>query len=212
MKKFGQWATLLVVLIGINILAYTVFPPEERVVTKTRIEYRDTAIYRDNYEPSYVQALENGVKTLEEGIRKLNMNKTYLADENSTLRRLLEFSDSTGVVDSMAIADAVFEEYFAKKFYKDTLINDSLMLFVLNDTVSMNRIVSRDWEMNRIFPTVITDNTVYKNPRGLYLGGSLSTDVVLGIGVSYVYNNSMFTGEVTTDQTIVAGYKHKFGK
>ncbi len=212
MKKFGQWATVIVVLIGINILAYTLFPPKETIVTDTRIEYRDTAIYVDNYEPLYVQALENDVRTLEEGIYKLNTNRARLTGENSTLRRLLEFSDSTGVIDSMAIADAVFEEYFAKNFYKDTLINDSLMLFVLNDTVSMNRIVSRDWEMNRVFPTVITDNTIYKNPRGLYLGGSLSTEAVLGIGASYVYNNSMFTGEVTTDKTIVAGYKHRFGK
>ena len=211
MKKFGTLA-LLIITIGLVIYLQFFKEPEETIVTKTRIEYRDTTIYQDNYEPSYVQSLENSVKSMEQGITRLVNDRCNLTKENSTLRRLLDFSDSTGVIDSMAIADVVFEDYFSKNFYKDTLINDSLMLFVLNDTVSMNRVISRDWEMNRVFPTVIIDNTVYKTPRGLYVGGSLSTDAALGLGASYVHNNSMFTGEYTTNKEIVVGYKHRIGR
>jgi hypothetical protein len=49
---------------------------------------------------------------------------------------------------------AILAAFFAKHFYKDTLLNDTNALIVVSDTISRNRIISRS-PLLRIYPHII---------------------------------------------------------
>jgi len=84
---------------------------------------------------------------------------------------------------------AILEDYFAKYFYNDTLIDNEFMFVSIKDTVSENKIIYRKPTIS-YFPTYITKTVPIKNPvkRKLYIGGSISgfNDIIPYIGVMYL--------------------------
>ena len=68
---------------------------------------------------------------------------------------------------------AIIADYLTKKYYSDTLVNDSNLFVAIYDVMQYNSIISRQ-PVIRFFPTIITKtNTVVKDPvlvRKLFAG------------------------------------------
>ena len=68
---------------------------------------------------------------------------------------------------------AILKDYYAKYFYTDTLHIDTLGYAVINDTISLNSILSRDIKTNILIPTSTITNTIYINKNEFYWGLSV---------------------------------------
>jgi len=71
---------------------------------------------------------------------------------------------------------AILQDYYSKHYYIDTLANDSIALVVIRDTVSQNRIISRQKSLT-FFQRTIKQTTTIKAPslnrRKLFVGLSI---------------------------------------
>jgi len=95
---------------------------------------------------------------------------------------IVEVHDTITEIDTVK----VIGDYFTKKFYSDTLNEDSLIAIV-NDTVYKNSIISRQFKYELIYPTVtITkDSSVLKNEFfwGLDMAGTKNQLNLIGAGI-----------------------------
>jgi hypothetical protein len=73
--------------------------------------------------------------------------------------------DTTKLIDTAYVVG----DYYSTYFYKDSLISDTLHLYV-NDSISQNKIQSRSLKYTLKFPTVTVTNTVIKNKNEFYIG------------------------------------------
>jgi hypothetical protein len=71
---------------------------------------------------------------------------------------------------------SVLKDYYAKYFYTDTIMLDSLGYVTINDTITRNLISFRDVQSEILIPTTTITNTVYINKRELYVGTTLNGD------------------------------------
>jgi hypothetical protein len=82
---------------------------------------------------------------------------------------------------------SILKDYYAKYFYTDTLHIDTLGYAVVNDTISRNKVLSRNVTTNILIPNTTVTNTVYINNRewywGLGLAGKSSQLNYLGGGI-----------------------------
>lgn len=82
-------------------------------------------------------------------------------------------------IDTM-IADvdtlSILKDYYAHVFYNDTILLDTLGYLIVNDTITQNRIASRDIQSEIRIPTTTTfiRETVLVNERELYVGPVLN--------------------------------------
>jgi hypothetical protein len=84
--------------------------------------------------------------------------------------------DTVEVHDTIPVDTAsVLEEYFATYAYTDTLKKDSVT-FIINDTISQNKILSRGIKYNLVYPTTIISTEREVNKRELYIGFGLGGD------------------------------------
>ena len=70
---------------------------------------------------------------------------------------------------------AILKDYFTTYAYTDTLKKDSVT-FVINDTISQNKILSRGIKYNLIYPTTTITTEREVNKRELYIGFGLGGD------------------------------------
>ena len=80
------------------------------------------------------------------------------------------FISQTEPVDTMAL----LRDYYAKYYYEDTVLVDTFGYVTINDTISQNKIESRQTTSTVRIPTKIVTNTIFIDKRELYLGGSLA--------------------------------------
>lgn len=59
---------------------------------------------------------------------------------------------------------AILRDYFATRFYSDTIRNDSSFLVIINDSVSHNRITYRQPYIQNLRPTAINTTIINTNP------------------------------------------------
>jgi hypothetical protein len=84
--------------------------------------------------------------------------------------------DTIEIHDTIPVDTAsVLEEYFAAYAYTDTLKKDSVT-FIINDTISQNKILSRGIKYNLVYPTTIIQTEREVNQRELYVGFGLGGD------------------------------------
>lgn len=100
------------------------------------------------------------------------------------------------VLDTMYLIDEVHDtafivkDYSVVKAYSDTIYKDSNK-FVINDTISQNKILSRGFQAYLTEKTIIKNNYIFEKQRGaLYLGAFTQYErnngkVGLGIGLQY---------------------------
>ena len=70
---------------------------------------------------------------------------------------------------------AILEDYFARYFYEDTVVNTDSFYVIVYDTVSQNQIAGRSTRYNILYPVITNTITEkhYINAREVYLGGNI---------------------------------------
>lgn len=69
---------------------------------------------------------------------------------------------------------AILKDYYSRHYYVDTLADDSIAFIIIRDTVSRNRIISRQKQL-MFYPSTIKETTIRKIPNNkkLYVGLSI---------------------------------------
>tara|TARA_B100002019_G_scaffold230141_1_gene203571 strand:+ start:787 stop:1443 length:657 start_codon:yes stop_codon:yes gene_type:complete len=122
-------------------------------------------------EPITVVRIETKYDTIVETVPTyIPKYKTRVKWKTKTIHDTIEIHDTIPVDTA-----SVLEEYFATYAYTDTLKKDSVT-FIINDTISQNKILSRGIKYNLIYPTTIIQTEREVNKRELYVGFGLGGD------------------------------------
>lgn len=89
-------------------------------------------------------------------------------------------------VDTLAILQA----YFNKNAYSDTLVNDSALLVVVNDTISRNQIKSRIPFIVRHYPVITNTKTIYATKDEWFIGGYFGQS--FGAELTYRHHKNLY--------------------
>jgi hypothetical protein len=81
----------------------------------------------------------------------------------------VEIDTFRGPIDTTEI----LKDYYSKYYYVDTLKVDTFGFVLVKDTVSQNKISSRNIEYNINVPKITIEKTTYLNNREFYLGPSI---------------------------------------
>ena len=122
-------------------------------------------------EPITVVKIETKYDTIVETVPTyIPKYKTRVKWKTKTVHDTVEIHDTIPVDTA-----SVLEEYFATYAYTDTLKKDSVT-FIINDTISQNKILSRGIKYNLVYPTTIIQTEREVNKRELYVGFGLGGD------------------------------------
>ena len=122
-------------------------------------------------EPITVVKIETKYDTIVETVPTyIPKYKTRVKWKTKTVHDTIEIHDTIPVDTA-----SVLEEYFAAYAYTDTLKKDSVT-FIINDTISQNKILSRGIKYNLVYPTTIIQTEREINKRELYVGFGLGGD------------------------------------
>lgn len=153
----------------------------------------------------------------------------YYYSEPETIKEVTVKTDTVIIVDSFhsisyvpqyyKVVDTVIERsvvdtqliinnYFTKKYYSDTLFNDSVLQIVVNDTLYRNEIISREPYIRRKNHIITKEinTTEYKHDNGFYMGVVAGQN--LGITADYKYNYNTF-GVIYDKQGFSVKYSRK---
>ena len=64
---------------------------------------------------------------------------------------------------------AILEDYFSSYYYSDVISDDSVTI-TINDTISENKIKSRNIKYDILYPTITITNETFINKRDFYVG------------------------------------------
>ena len=122
-------------------------------------------------EPATIVKIETKYDTIVETV------ETYVPEYRTKVKwKTKTVHDTVEVHDTIPVDTAsVLEEYFATYAYTDTLKTDSVT-FVINDTISQNKILSRGINYSLVYPTTIISTEREVNKRELYIGFGLGGD------------------------------------
>jgi hypothetical protein len=70
----------------------------------------------------------------------------------------------------------ILKDYFAQYYYKDTIHLDTLGFIIIKDTISQNKIQSRQTSSHLYIPTTTITKTININNREFYVGTGLGFD------------------------------------
>tara|TARA_B100001094_G_scaffold318826_1_gene362865 strand:+ start:1525 stop:2193 length:669 start_codon:yes stop_codon:yes gene_type:complete len=121
-------------------------PTEEGTIVKIETKYDTIVETIETYVPEYVTEVKWRTRTIHDTI---------------------EVHD-TIPIDTLSI----LEDYFKAYAYTDTLAKDSVT-FIINDTITQNKIVSRGIKYSLVYPTTIISKESAVNKRELYIGAGL---------------------------------------
>ena len=122
-------------------------------------------------EPITIVKIETKYDTIVETVPTyIPKYKTRVKWKTKTVHDTIEIHDTIPVDTA-----SVLEEYFAAYAYIDTLKKDSVT-FIINDTISQNKILSRGIKYNLVYPTTIIQTEREVNKRELYLGFGIGGD------------------------------------
>jgi hypothetical protein len=146
-----QSITIVVLLIIIFFLrecqgTKSTSPTEESTIVKIETKYDTIVETIETYVPEYVTEVKWRTRTIHDTI---------------------EVHD-TIPIDTLSI----LEDYFKAYAYTDTLAKDSVT-FIINDTITQNKIVSRGIKYSLVYPTTIISKESAVNKRELYIGAGL---------------------------------------
>ena len=108
------------------------------------------------------------------------------------------YKTDTVLVNTQVDTAAILQDYYTQYVYQDTLDLDTLGSVTVIDTVSQNKIQSRQFTSNILIPTTTITNTTYINDKGFYYGVSLGVNHQILHSVSgevlYKTNRNMIYG------------------
>ena len=122
---------------------------EPVVITKTEIKYDTITNEITNYIPKLTTRIIRQVDTVTDSLYIVKYYTLY----------------GDIVIDTSKI----LEDFFAQYIYKDTQDFDSVK-FVINDTISKNKILSRGIDYTLVRPTITITEKHFINRREFYLG------------------------------------------
>lgn len=122
---------------------------EPVVITKTEIKYDTITNEITNYIPKLTTRIIRQVDTVTDSLYIVKYDTLY----------------GDIVIDTSKI----LEDFFAQYIYKDTQDFDSVK-FVINDTISKNKILSRGIDYTLVRPTITITEKHFINRREFYLG------------------------------------------
>lgn len=124
--------------------------------------------------------------------------------------------DTTYLIDQVHDTAYIVKDYSEVKAYSDTIFKDSNK-FVINDTITHNKIISRGFEAYLTEKTIIRNNYIFTKEKGaLFLGGFSSYDsregrIGIGTGIHYqTPKKSIFSLQYSTNVISVGYYKKIF--
>ena len=122
-------------------------------------------------EPVTIVKIETKYDTIVETI------ETYIPEYRTKVKwKTKTVHDTIEVHDTIPIdTTSILEDYFTTYAYTDTLKKDSVT-FIINDTISQNRILSRGINYSLVYPTKIIQTEREVNKRELYLGFGIGGD------------------------------------
>lgn len=127
----------------------------------------------------------------------------YTAPRVPKPERIIEYQVVPQKVDTAAI----LKDYFATRFYPDTLKNDTSMFIAVHDSVRENRIVSRRFIFQNKRPiSIVSNTTVTHNKKEPWF------KLYLGLNASYAPGSKRFgfgpfaTGTVKQGALLTYGY------
>lgn len=88
--------------------------------------------------------------------------KTYVPEWHTKTEYI---HDTTRIIDTAY----VIGDYYSIYSYQDSLITDTLKLYI-NDSITQNKIKSRDLKYKMVFPTVHITDVVIQNKNEFYVG------------------------------------------
>ena len=120
-------------------------------------------------EPVTIVKIETKYDTIVETV------PTYIP-KYKTKVKIKTVHDTIRIHDTIPVdTAAILKDYFTTYAYTDTLKKDSVT-FVINDTISQNKILSRGIKYNLIYPTTTITTEREVNKRELYIGFGLGGD------------------------------------
>jgi len=101
----------------------------------------------------------------------VNTIETYVPEYRTEVKwKTRTIHDTIEVHDTIPIDTlSILEDYFKAYAYTDTLKKDSVT-FIINDTISQNKILARGIEYSLVYPTTIISKESAVNKRELYIG------------------------------------------
>ena len=107
----------------------------------------------------------------------VNTIETYVPEYRTEVKwKTRTIHDTIEVHDTIPIDTlSILEDYFKVYAYTDTLAKDSVT-FIINDTISQNKILARGIEYSLVYPTTIISKESAVNKRELYIGLGLGGD------------------------------------
>jgi hypothetical protein len=99
------------------------------------------------------------------------------------------YENDTIIINTPIDTLEVLKEYYAKNVYVDKIVLDSLGVVTVTDTISQNKIFSRQIKSDILIPTTTLTQEIYLNNREFYWGlnvaGKSSQINYLGGGILY---------------------------
>ena len=117
---------------------------EPEIITKIEIKYDTIQTIKETYVPKW---------------------KTKVVTEIVT-ETITETDTFQQPIDTLAI----LQDYYTKYFYQDTIEIDTIGYAIVNDTITKNRIFSRDVKTSVVFPTTTITDKIYLNKIEFYTG------------------------------------------
>lgn len=124
--------------------------------------------------------------------------------------------DTTYLIDEVHDTAYIVKDYSEVKAYSDTIFKDSNR-FVINDTITHNKIISRGFEAYLTEKTIIRNNYIFTKEKGsLFLGGFSSYDsrggkIAFGAGIHYqTPKKTVFSLQYSPNVISVGYYKKIF--
>ena len=149
MKKFvSNIQTLVIFVLIILVLMKTCGGPSdvsevEKIVTKIETRYDTLEVEKKVYVPKY------------------------------TTRVVTNTVTDTVVLKSKIDTLEILKDYYSKYVYKDTLKLDSLGYITIIDTITQNKIFSRNFDSQVLIPTTTITNDIYLNKAKFFGGVSI---------------------------------------
>ena len=120
-------------------------------------------------------------------------------------------------LDKVQIHDTAFiiKDYNQVIAYSDTIKRDS-NIFIINDTISQNKIQSRGFKSTIAEKTItITKDIYHKSKNEFYLGlvgdvRRIDNKVAVGVGMMYKKQKEVYTFSITANQFNIGLYKKLF--
>ncbi len=101
------------------------------------------------------------------------------------------YENDTIIINTPIDTLEVLKEYYAKNVYIDEIVLDSLGVVTVTDTISQNKIFSRQVKSDILLPTTTLTQEIYLNNREFYwgVGASGRSDQINYVGGEILYKD-----------------------